>query len=71
MRPEAEERVPCGSWALGAPLWRPVGHDDGGQGPASKGDHRRGDPQGTLSSWSLLGFSLPMGPAAAIFFHNL
>jgi len=37
----------------------PVGHDDGGQGPASKGDHRRGDPQGTLSSWSLLGFSLP------------
>ena len=46
MRPEAEERVPCGSWALGAPLWRPVGHDDGGQGPASKGDHRRGDPQG-------------------------
>ena len=36
----------------------PVGHDDGGQGPAlgvPRGDHRRGDPQGTLSSWSLLG----------------
>ena len=34
----------------------------------------RGDPQGTLSSWSLLGvlpFGVPMGPAAAIFFHNL
>ena len=55
----------------------PVGHDDGGQGPAlgvPRGDHRRGDPQGTLSSWSLLGvlpFGVPMGPAAAIFFHNL
>ncbi len=38
----------------------PVGHDDGGQGPAlgvPRGDHRRGDPQGTLSSWSLLGGS--------------
>ena len=63
---DPQERVPGDTPAMstkveglegphgGCTPW-PVGHDDGGQGPASKGDHRRGDPQGTLSSWSLLG----------------